>query len=206
MLRLLAASHGDGWAYVRSLDGVYLVRPPYTKANRARVDDRTIQKAVATYGFCADERPFPDWKALISYLNQKVAESRRLDDEEVAQRSLGEEYLQVAPPEDLHHFLDRLERELLPDRKLDQAERVLLGMLRIPDIRGNQELVARALDLLETVARERREAGESRRRLLEEGNHIDSVSPRADRRYGRERLTAYCRQIADQGHIFSFVK
>ncbi len=113
--------------------------------------------------------------------------------------------LQYAPATTLRDFLDRIDRELLPAKAWDHAEKLLLKMLALPAFRENAELCARAVALLERTSQARRQAQEDWGDLAAAGDDAVAVCPRAGQRYGRAWIAGRAVAIQQRGTVFNFV-
>ena len=195
MIEIVAVSHEDGWAYVRLEGGLYLIHPPYHSSGAVPADEGAVEKAVGTLGFSVSELKFQSWHELASFLHDGVAEARRQHGREVAEAAPGKEFLRLAPVEDLSHFLDGIEGELIPQRRLEHAENVLLAMLNTPEVQEHRDLMARAAQLMRTVCDHRAQAEEDRRRLA--GGSPDPSTPNGRDDAGE--VAQYAEEVAKAG-------
>ena len=206
MITLLAIAPEDGWAFVRKDGVILLVKPPYTKLATLQVDARTVENAVSTHGFehVPPERSFASWSGLISFLHGQVLESRKARGRPLPDSGVGESFLQVAPKEVLETFLARVEHELLPNKKWDHAQKLLLAMLKTPRVRSEEDLASRAALLLERAMKLEERAEELRRSACEEAEPLESDFPLAASRYGAERLKEQAHSICETHQIWAF--
>lgn len=195
MIEIVAVSYEDGWAYVRLEEGLCLIHPPYHRSGAIPADERTIEKAVGTLGFSVLAREFQSWHELVSFLHDGVAEARRQCGREVAEAAPGKEFLRLAPVEDLSHFLDRVESELIPQGKLEHAENILLAMLTTPEAQDHRDITIRAAQLMQTVSGHRAQAEEDRRRLA--GDYARAPGPNGQ--CDTEEVAQYAKEVAKAG-------
>jgi len=166
MLELLAISPEDGWAVVQSDGKATLIRPPYSGANRQTVTADDVEAAVNKHGFSAASESFDTWKELVDSLERQVAQSRQGLDRNLSDEELGKAVLRDAPTEILRQFLDRAEREWLPQGKWSALENMLLDILTLPQAKDDGQLFERAQALLrESKARKERIASDRRRKF-----------------------------------------
>lgn len=158
MIRLLAIAPDDGWAFASSEGQIRLLRPPYDKRRHPVVPESSVDRAVAVEGFTASAEEFPDWQELFDHLEERFLAGRPPLPAALAPETV-ERILFYAPPASLAGLLDRIERELLPDRHWDVSSQLLSGLLAI-DPPVPAELRSRARDLLLRCNRERSEAEE----------------------------------------------
>ena len=189
MLELLAIAEEEGWAYVRQQGHIYLVRPPYVKSALRLVDEDVVEKAVGIHGFTALRRPFGDWRELISFLNQQIVDTRKARGKELAESGLGGRLLKFAPPEVLSRFLDRIKKELLPNKEWEHAEKLLLAMLVLPTVCSDQKLLKRVADLLRKTSKARERTEEAKRSLA--ARDLGKVWPRIIEQYGEKVVLDY---------------
>ena len=205
MIELLALAPEDGWAYVRTEKGIRLLRPPYINGTSSFVEEHTVEKAVCTHGFTAMTEHFADWGRLIDFLNQRVVESRQAHGQTIPEPgAMGQDMLKMAPPDVLITFLDRVERELLPQHQWSHAESLLLAMIRLPTVRQDAELHERATTLLSILLHDRDNFERARCRLAAGNVDFDTNFPKAIERYGRDALIQYGEEICQRAGILTF--
>jgi len=164
MLELLAISREDGWAFVRTDGNVHLIRPPYSGANRQTVPEDEVGAAVNKHGFSAASESFDTWKDLIGFLEEQVAESRAASGQDMSDAELGKTLLRDAPAEILYQFLERAEREWLPQGKWSALENMLLDILTSPQAKEDGKLLDRAQALLRMSKARKEQVVDGRRR------------------------------------------
>lgn len=200
MLRLLAFAANDGWAFVREGQSVVLIRPPYSTANMCRVPEESVETGVAGYGFSACENDFADWRGLIVFLNEQLREFRESRGEQIVRDGLGGQMLQYAPCDVLDKFLARIETELLPAGSWEPAERLLLDMLRLPQVDNDGQIRARVTNLLDRTVTARSNAEIQRQSLVEQRNIVEQ-SPVLRERYEPRQLADFNQAVRERGAI-----
>jgi hypothetical protein len=199
MMDLLAIALEDGWAFLREGEEIYLIRPPYSAANRRRVTASAIEAAVAKYGFRAANASFDHWQALIDYLRQEIVRSWEASGHSLDGREIGLEMLQLAEPERLSQLLDRAEEAWFRQGKWNSTERFLSDVLSLDVTRQSAGLWERATNLLKRcqMARQQNLAG----RMKDIGDRHDlGVFPRLsepERQYVGETAEA----IKERGQV-----
>lgn len=128
-LQLLASIPQDGYAIMREGDSVFLLRPPYDLASRVVLRQDDVHDAVLKHGFNAEDTAFASYADLIDHLERQLQRSREESGIPVPDEAPLREALALAPPEVIRDFLRRTEIELIPDRKWDQAEDLLINIL-----------------------------------------------------------------------------
>ncbi|MBF0509858.1 MAG: hypothetical protein HQK57_13155 [Deltaproteobacteria bacterium] len=129
-IELLAYFDLDGSAIVKIDFELLLVRPPFEKRHTIKINETMLDKAVLRFGFFSTEKMFPDWETLIQFLNAQVAEAHKARGVDLSKVDVSQDIIDLAPPEILDRYLDRIERELIPARRFDHAESVLMAMIK----------------------------------------------------------------------------
>jgi hypothetical protein len=192
MIQLLALAPEDGWAFARSANRILLLRPPYGKRRHPLVDESVVSRAVAVEGFVAESRDFSDWPALFAFLEERFLAGRKVLPAALAPESI-ERILRHAPLSTLEGLLDRIERELLPDRQWDAAGELLARFL-VVDSPAATGLRPRAAEILVRCQKARSAATERRHRLVE-----SVQAPLAAEKYGLEPVRARAEGIRQTG-------
>jgi hypothetical protein len=138
-----------------------LVRPPYASHHTSILAEESVQDAILRHGFSASHAEFDNWEDAIAFLNQQVLAARRSLGKDIPNSIPGKDILDVAPPEVLWAFLDRVEKSLIPQLLFDYAEDFLLALLTSSACSGQPEISARTAGLLQRnkEARKKSEAG-----------------------------------------------
>jgi hypothetical protein len=124
MLELLAYAPEDGWAFVKTPEGIVLQRPPYRSTTmRRQLDDSAVKHAVCHEGFTEPPQDrMQDWAGLIQFLHQRIHESRRDHGQVLPEDGLGEQILQYAPSNVIDAFLQAEQHGEPEDDAARQAE------------------------------------------------------------------------------------
>jgi hypothetical protein len=202
MLTLLAVACEDGWAFVRTDESILLVRPPYSRSNCRSVGEHAVEEGVTRHGFSACERDFADWRELIRFLNDEVRKTRDARGEQIVREGLGAQMMQFASDDVLDRFLGRVETELLPSGSWEPAERLLIDMLKLPQVRQNPSLLARVSDLLSRTVKARKDT-EARRQDIFEDDDILAQCPALGQNYDAHELAEYNRRVRKKASVLS---
>src|SRR5581483_375049 len=156
-LKLEAISRTEGIGILRVGKTLRLMRPPYRSADTPVLPEGSVEDAVLRHGFSYSERQFESWQTVIKYLNDGVREARRAIGQGILDEISADTIFQATPPEVLEHFLDRVEKELIPQHLYDEADDFLLAALSNPISDKNSEFKKRAVSLLQKgkIARKR---------------------------------------------------
>jgi hypothetical protein len=197
MLSLVAISRADGWAVVRDGKHLLLVHPPYTRIGQRPVDEDYVETAVSRLAFQRPQQPmdFSGWQPLIAHLNGEVEKARSELGQSMDDAGLSERLLALAPLPVLRGFVERARNELLPDPLAwAGAERLLLALLRLPQVSGSPELHGAALDLLSDLTDAK---GERDRALAQTAVNIQRF-PRIAGRWDAALLNQYLGAVTSQ--------
>jgi hypothetical protein len=148
-LKLEAHSPVDGFGIVRVGSKLRLIRPPYSSASTPVLPEEALQDAVIRHGFFASAIEFANWRELIDYLNGQLVTARRSLGAGLPDSVDGTSILEVAPREILEQFLDRVEKDIIPQRLFDHAEEFLLKLLGSSAGASSPEIRNRAVRLLQ---------------------------------------------------------
>ncbi|MBF0531312.1 MAG: hypothetical protein HQK55_18990 [Deltaproteobacteria bacterium] len=129
-MKLLAYFDLDGSAIVKIDSDLLLARPPFEKRHIIKINETMLDKAVLRFGFFSTEKMFSDWETLIQFLNAQVAEAHKARGVDLSKVDVSQDIIDLAPPEILDQYLDRIESELIPARRFDHAESVLMAMIK----------------------------------------------------------------------------
>jgi hypothetical protein len=148
-LKLEAFSPAEGIGIIRTGQTLRLVRPPYVSHDAPVLAEESLQDAILRHGFSASGEQFGSWEEAITFLNRQAVAVRRLLGKEIPESIPGRDIVDVAPPEVLSSFLDRVETEIIPQRLFNYAEDVLLAVLTSGAGIRHPEIGARAASLLQ---------------------------------------------------------
>jgi hypothetical protein len=160
---LEAACPAEGIGIVRSRGTLRLVRPPYALSDAAVLPEESLQDAIARHGFHAARQQFASWEEVIAFLESETVSARRSVGKMIPDSIAAKDILDVAPLDVLTRFLDRVEREVIPQRLFEQAEDFLLALLESNAPSRYPQTSNRAVELLKNnhAQRRRAEAGVS---------------------------------------------
>jgi hypothetical protein len=205
MLRLLALSPEDGWAFVALETGeIRRLRPPYRQTDAIPVSNDAIGVAVTGHGFSATEQDFPDWASLINYLRSEISAAIERRGGLISLDEIRSGLLETAPANVIEGFLDRVENEFLPKRLYAEASNLLTNLLATKQIESSKDLYNRTLSLLLRTERERNRTTIAMRDLALEGVVTDERFPHAANRYGTDELRSYCDEMRRRHQPLAF--
>ena len=202
MFRLLALAPEDGWAFVRRGGELLLVKPPYSQWTLSRAEEVDLERALGVHGFQTEDRCFADWASLIAHLRAQIVAAHEAKGQmEPAPEDL-RELIHFAPPYILSQYLDRIERELIPNREWETALNLLTFLLGVEGIKGDASLHERTLRILESC-RTAMLPSRHLRELTNPKREIEVRFPRASKQYGATEIAEYVRLVAQRRQVFA---
>ena len=204
MFRSIAIAPEDGWAFVKDGKGsVRLVRPPYRKNNVSIVSEETVEKAISTHGFIAEQKNFPDWPSLITDLRDRLIEARKAQGRRVPGPEAARNLVQYAPQHIVEGYLDRIETDLFPESNWDVAMDLLLVLLESKRVEVDEGLKERTTTLLKKCWTLRRKQEQYQRDLIGEDSDLAEQLPRATQRYTPIDIHKYVSDMSESGSLMT---
>lgn len=117
-MKLIAHAVEDGWAYVYSHDGIWLIKPPYAADFSA--SDIDVERAIITQGYLSRDLWFETRQQLEDFLRSEVAKTYKLKE---APEKLSEDILSLSSKEEIDFYLTEVYSWILADR-ISEAETV----------------------------------------------------------------------------------
>jgi hypothetical protein len=198
-IKLEALYPAEGTGIVRVDGTLRLVRPPYSSSNAPVLPEESVRDAIMQHGFSASAEEFPNWEDAIDYLNRQVVAVRQSLGKAVPDTAPAGAIFEVAPPEILAKFLDRVERELIPGRKFDHAEDFLLAYLKSSAAISFPESRGRAMELLQRNSAARKQSEEAQAQIARRDMRFASLG----RRGQLEWSTRVAESIIERGCVFA---
>ena len=198
-LKVEALSPMEGVAIIRIGGTLRLIRPPYKLRDCPELPDGSAQDAILKHGFLVSEQQFASWDQAIDYLNHHADESRRAVGNLIPDSIAGRDILELAPQEVLDDFLNRVERELIPQRLFDHAENFLLTLLESDVLARHPELGRRAARLL----RRNKEKLEQANAAVSELANRDLRFPCLERHGALDDAARMANAISERGSVFA---
>jgi hypothetical protein len=160
MPQLIALLPEDGWAFVKEGDRFVLVHPPFRTVDRRVAPEPIVSDAILHHSFMKASPDVPDepWADVIARIRGEMQCAASAGAGSFVDRALG-----IVPMTMIEAILDDVERSLIPQRKLDGAERALRRLLLEERVRAHATILARAIGLLALIASTRERQIEARR-------------------------------------------
>lgn len=195
-----AMSPAEGIGIIRCGQSLRFVRPPYTLAGSHVLAEDSLQDAILKHGFSSSDKQFQTWEEVIAFLNEAAAAFRRALGKEIPEEIPGQDIIDIAPPEVLNAFLDRIEKDLIPQRLFDHAEGLLLALLKSKAWTRQPEIVNRAAELLQRNGESRKKAAEGLSELVSRDIRFQGLENKPGE---LERSNKMGEQIRERGSIFA---
>jgi hypothetical protein len=202
MFQLLALAPEDGWAFVRRGEDLLLVKPPYSQWTLSRAEDMDLERALGLHGFQAEDQSFTDWGALIAHLRTEIVAAHEARGQMEPSSEDLKELVHFAPHYILAQYLDRIEKELIPNREWEPALDLLTLLLGVEEIKRDASLHERTVSLLESC-RMAMLSSRKLRALTNPNREIEDRFPRASEQYGAAAIAEYARLVAQRRQVFA---
>jgi hypothetical protein len=141
MIRLIALSVKDGWAFIDTGGRTQLVRPPYELMDLIEVIQFDVSRAIQYHGFTAADVSFSNWSSLISYLNDGVIRDESLPYEKTIC------IISSASKRSIEKYVFRIENELVSSGEIEMAWRILTLMRSLQVVKDDLSLLCRITSL-----------------------------------------------------------
>jgi hypothetical protein len=176
---MIAIAPYDGWAFVIKDEKLYLLRPPYRSADLVEASKKDLANAVHKYGFQECSAAFNNLSETIDFLDEKYVELMKKQGVSLPKQEELKSLLKYATDEILREYLDKAEKEFIPQRNLDAAESIALELMRLEKVMENETMFNRALDIIQKCKEERNKLD----RLMAKPIKISKRFPNARREY-----------------------
>jgi myo-inositol-1(or 4)-monophosphatase len=178
-IKMIAIAPYDGWAFIIKDEKLYLLRPPYRSADLVDVSKKDLANAVHKYGFQECSGAFNNLSETINFLDEKYVELMKKQGVSLPKQEELKSLLKYATDEILTEYLDKAEKEFIPQRNLDAAESIALELMRLEKVMGNETMFNRSLDIIQKCKEERNKLD----RLKDKPNKLSKRSPNAQKKY-----------------------
>ena len=203
MLRLIAIAPEDGWAFVKEEGSIHLIRPPYRKNNVSIASEATVEKAISTQGFVSEQKDFPDWRSLITDIQNRLIEARKEQGQSVPGPEAAQKLIQYAPQHIVESYLDRVETDLFPDSKWDAAMDLLLALLKSKRVKAAERLRERTTSLLEKCWELHQKQERNKLDLIGGDSALAEQLPRVTQRHTTIEINKYVSEMSESGSLMT---
>jgi hypothetical protein len=200
-LKIVALAPYDGWAFVRENDNLFLLRPPYTVSSRDRCSPKELAEAVSKHGFNSVDRSFGSYSELIQFVKDEYIKANKDNGKVVPTVEELKELLNYASEDVLLGFLEKAEKELLPEGKIEAAESLILDLMKLDKVIKNKNLFAQALNVIDKIAKVRKEKKAWEMKFMK--RRLKHVFSNIDKRYPAEQIMEKIEATHHRGMVFS---
>ncbi|HLP62753.1 MAG TPA: hypothetical protein VK186_28200 [Candidatus Deferrimicrobium sp.] len=183
-IKMIAIAPYDGWAFIIKEEQLYLLRPPYRSKDLLEVGEKDLENALHKYGFQEFDHAFNNLAETIDYLNEKYMEAMKRKGISLPDKEQLKELLEYATEEILVGYLEKAEREFIPQRNLDAAESIALALLPLEKVIQNEDIFQKTYAILNRCKEER----ERLNNIIKTPNKATGIFPTAELRYTLEAI------------------
>jgi len=183
-IKLIAVAPYDGWAFILKDDHVYLLRPPYQANDLIESSEKDLVFAISKYNFQECNSSFDNFEETIDFLEEKYVEAMEKSGFSLPDTEELKSILQYASEEILRDFMDKAENELIPLRSLDAAESIALELIQLENVKKNQTMFKRAVNIIKKCQHKRNEL----KRLSKKPDKFSKKYPNAIKMYTKKSI------------------
>ncbi|MFC1717393.1 hypothetical protein ACFL6S_27280 [Candidatus Poribacteria bacterium] len=204
-IKVIAIAPNDGWAFIKTAEGISLLRPPYVSSNQIEVTQSDVEKALHLHGFEECDSSFDNVREVIGFLKDKYVESMKNLGIELPSSDELRESLKYASNDALLKFLERAEKELIPKGKYKVARSIAIDIMKLEKVKSNSEIHNKALSVFEKCDQAERGMDEL---IQEAGNQQETWKdkfPNATKKYSAEAINTRTKSVRENGEILRMV-
>lgn len=186
-IKMIAIAPYDGWAFIIKEEQLYLLRPPYRSKDLLEIGEKDLENTIHKYGFQECDHAFNNLTETIGFLNEKIIDAAKKSGISLPDKEQLKELLEYASEEILMGYLEKAEREFIPQRNLDAAESIALALLPLDKVIQNKNLFQKAIDILNRCKEEK----EKLNNIIKASDKAPGKFPTAELRYTSEAIREY---------------
>ena len=152
-IKIIAIAPDDGWGFISKDGKTFLLRPPYVSSDQIEVSMEFVENAIHLQGFEECDIPLADVNEAIEYLKQGYIESKRDQGIDVPSSKQLQELLKYADTGMLCDWLIRIERDLIPEGKLETAGFIVSELSKLEQVKSNPEMCWTVVGLAAEIER-----------------------------------------------------
>jgi hypothetical protein len=155
-IKIVAIAPNDGWGFIEKEGKISLLRPPYTSSNQTEVSWKFVENAIHLHGFDVCDIALNSVNEVVRYLKETYIESKKKQGVSLPSSEQLRELLKYATDDVLLEYLERAEKELIPEGKLDAAESIASELRKLERVRTNPKMLESVIEILEKCNKERK--------------------------------------------------
>ena len=204
-IKVIAIAPNDGWAFIKTAEGIFLLRPPYISSNQTEVTQSDVEKALHLHGFEECDSSFDNKREVIGFLKDKYVESMKNRGIELPSPDELKELLKYATDDALLRFLERAEKELIPDGKRKAARSIALDIMKLEKAKSNPKIYDKALSVFDKCDQAERGMAEL---IQGAGNQQETWKdkfPKATEKYSAEAMNTRTKSVRENKAVLQMV-
>jgi len=190
-IKMVAIAPYDGWAFIIKDEQLYLLRPPYRSKDLPEVVEKDLENALHKYGFQECAHAFNNLSETIGFLNEKYIEAMKKKGMPLPDKEQLKELLEFATVEILMGYLEKAEREFIPQRNLEAAESIALALLPLEQVKRNEGISQKTIEILKRCREERKKLNS----IIEKQDQGLSKFPKAASKFSSKAIIDYMKSI-----------
>lgn len=196
-IKMVALAPFDGWAFIIKEKEFFLLRPPYHTRDLVKSSESDLAVAVNRYHFRECNTSFKNIPEAVQFLKETYAQEMKKMGFELPEPEELKALLEFASEEILTGYLDKMEREFIPNRCLDAAESLALELLRLERIKQDAALFNRTVEIIGKCREERNKIIE----LTEKPITLSGKYPNAKKKYTEKSIIDKMNSIYQSGQL-----
>jgi len=183
-IKMVALAPFDGWAFAIKDERLYLLRPPYHLRDLMESSEAELINAISHYHFRKCNKSFKSISEAVHFLKETYAKEIEKMGFSLPDPKELKSLLEFANSEVLTDYLDKTEKEFIPNRCFDVAESLALELLRLEKVKQNSGLYTRTLNIISKCKKEKN----SFLQMTKIPGKLSRKFPNATQRYTKESI------------------
>ncbi len=204
-IKVIAIAPDDGWAFIKGEDGISLLRPPYIASNQIRVTEKDVEIALGLHGFEECDSSFDSLKEVIGFLKDKYVEAMKNRGVDLPSLDELKDLLKYATDDILLEYLEKAEKELIPEGKFAVASSIALDIMELEKAGQNPQIYRMAVDVVRKCDQKRKEMEEFAVTRTEENQRRSwgGKYPNAWDEYSFDAMINYTNRTRERGQLLA---
>lgn len=183
-IKMTAIAPFDGWAFISEEENLYLLRPPYHSGDLIEASEKDLANAVHKYGFHECDFDFNTITETVHFLKDKYVEAIKKQGVSLPGKEQLKSLLRHATDDILWDYLEKADKEFIPQRNLDAAESIAVALMRVEKVKKNEKMFNTTLDIINRVREERNKLKD----FMLNSAILKHKFPNAEKRYTRKSI------------------
>jgi hypothetical protein len=168
MIKVIALAIDEGWAFIKTDERTYLLKPPYEDTNCNDISPEITEKAISSYGFEGCDIDFNSLSDVVSFLKGRYIESKKRQTGQLPSEKDILRLLDFIDESIILEYLERAEQELISKGRFDEAEALILKLKENVNLNTNNNLkdtIDRLYIICDSEKKKFREIVEEKKRI-----------------------------------------